>query len=186
MLEIELRDRVAKFLNTLEVVRSDQVYKFFRNEHKQAVMRAVTNLRNEFLIFYHGDYLAVVRDLPTPIFNYGDRVTAIDVLCLMDSKEVLWFSLDEYPWELIFGLHNGMCYAVTVLGAHNWSTKYAMIQKFRSRPLLKGIPDPVKYIAVVPNKDLIPKIQDFGFSYYATMDKDGHPCLLRDAATDEA
>lgn len=183
MLQFSLPDRILKFVESFGIVHVNQIYRFFRKEHKNSVTRVISTLQHDGLIHaQQEDYFSIRKELSNPITNYADRMKAIYVMCLLEDSEVKWFTLDEYPWEILFVNNDGVCYDVTVFNSQNWVTKYALIKKFRSRPLLKDIPDPLNYIAVVPNEDLIPKIRDLGFAYYALIDNNGKATLLHDEA----
>lgn len=182
MFELKLSERITKFIRTFEVVHISQVYRFFRNENKQHVERDLNTLLIRRTIFAHDDYLSITPRLPTSIINYADRIKAINVMCLYKSCDIKWFILDTFPDEIIFVNNDGVCYAVTVFDSQNWLTKHSLVKKMRPRYQYSDAPDPFNYIAIVPNTNLIPKIRDLGFAYFATLDNNGHAELLHEEA----
>lgn len=183
MFEPTLRERMYKFVSAFQVVHKRHIYRFFGDMSKHTVERTLTNLLNDMVVYKHGDHISLYKTLPTSIINYAERTQALYVMCLYQAKDIKWFELSDYPEEILFVNNAGVCYTVTVFDSQNWLTKYALVKRTRQKHQVSGIPDPINYIAVIHNVDLIPKLRDLGFTYYATLDSNGHPELLRDEST---
>lgn len=187
MLEFTLAERIYKFVNAFGVVHVNQVYRFFRDMSKPVINRNLAVLEYKKKIYRHSEnYLSVHRKLDQPISNYSDRLKAIYVMCMLRSDDILWFSLDEFPQEILFVNNDGVCYSVVVFNSTSWAAKYTLVKKLRSRITIKDVPDPVNYIAVVPNEDLIPKVRGLGFAYYAMLDNNGKVTLEHDEPEEQS
>lgn len=186
MLELTLRERILKFVKEFEFVETRQIYRFFRDENKNALSHNLIHLEDDEQIYNHADKQlhSSAKKLPDALNLFRERIKAINVMCLLESKAIKWFTLDKAPWEILFVSNDGICYAVAVFTDQNWVTQFALIKRLRTRPLVKGYPDPINYIAVIPRREFIPKIRELNFTYYATLDNNGHATLFQDDGTD--
>lgn len=176
MLAPNLDTQILQFVEKFYVVKERQILKFFRDWGKGEVDFAYRQLLNHGRLIRCQDnpeYISTVRHLPHNLSEYDACIQAVDVMLMLTSKQIVWFSRLAYPMELTFCTTDSVIYSVVVFDSQ-WVTKYSLIPSIRGLSLPAGMPDPANYVAVVPDEDTIYKVEDLGFSMYAIIDQNGH------------
>jgi len=175
MLALTLREQIYNFVCEFRLVEERQIYKIFQDQGKNNVAFEIASLKRTGRIFELQDgRLSAIRRLPMDQWNYENIIRAINVLCELPSSRIRWYALEDYPQEIVFVTDEDIIYDVAVFDEYNWVTKYGLIPRWRKRTIPAGEKDPINHIAVIPNRDLIPKIESLGFSMYAIIDSKGN------------
>lgn len=179
MTQLKLRDQILHFVNAFLVVEEHQIMMFFKNQWTaQAVASELRYLKTTGKLIEHPQQrLSTVRNLPAKITEYDPVIRALRFMLKFDSAAVNDFLRCNYPNEIAFVVENRYFFVVTVFDHINWLSKYSMIPSLRKKSLPLDEEDTTLYVAVVPDIELIGKIKDLGFNYYAIVDHKGN-CQL--------
>ncbi len=173
MLAPDLQAQMLEFVKTFFVVKERQIKKFFSDWGYSDAEYALNNLLCYGQLIRHPqDTISFVRTLPEPLSYYEPCITALDVMLMLQSKKIVYFSRESFPTELMFVTTDSQIYDVVVFD-ELWVGKYATVQQARKRMLLPGgEEDPTNHVAVVPSRDLAIKVDPLGFALYAVVDHD--------------
>lgn len=178
MVDLYLQNQIANFVRRFFCVEEVQIHRFFSDYDTETVNHELdTLLRTNRLFRVSDTRISFRRKLPIPINHYDATIRALYVMCDLPSKKVRWYSCDEYPAEILFLTEDDIIYDVTIFTETDWVGKYAMIKRTKGKSIPKGEVDPVNHIAIIPDKDFIPKIEELGFTFYATLDRNNHVYL---------
>ena len=119
-----------------------------------------------------GDTVSIFQTLDRPIDSYEPLLDAIEALCLLKSRQVEWYLPSRYPMEIIFGTCDDIAYSVTAFG-RSWQVKYGLTPQARQEMIPPGEEDVIRHMAVVHDKELIPKLQPLNFSHYVLLHPGG-------------
>lgn len=170
-----LADKIIYFVKTFIVVRKKQLLKFFsdNNCHQTSVETELNYLiASKRLHMHPGDTVSIFQTLDRPIDYYEPLLDAIEALCLLKSRQVEWYLPSRYPMEIIFGTCDDIAYSVTAFG-RSWQVKYGLTPQARQEMIPPGEEDVIRHMAVVHDKELIPKLQPLNFSHYVLLHPGG-------------
>lgn len=174
-----LEEQILFFVRRLICVEKWQILKFFSDHDHELVNRSIATLEYTQQIFpmENGRY-AGVRGLASNQYDFEATIRAVSVMCELHSGDVRWFCLDEYPSSLLFITNDNKAFDVTVFDGPTWATKYALVNRFRTRGLPDSEDDPIYHIAAVPSMEILRKIEPLGWSMYALIQSDASVQLL--------
>ncbi len=174
MLELTLAEQIYSFISNLRVVNESQIYKFFRKEPAAAIKSELQNMIVKSRVFTIAPgILCCQRKLLTTVADYTDTLRAIDVMCELTSKDITWFSLGEFPTDLMFIEHNMNLYDVVVFNEYNINAKSALLSMYRKQQLPNHLEDPFNHIAVVKDEAMFRSIEHLGWKMFATITPSG-------------
>lgn len=172
MLSLYLQKQILEFVDTFYLVKERQIRKFFADWGEGAVNHALKELLDRGLLTRHSEkYVSCARKLPMSILYYEPCITALEVMIVLSSQKIVWYSREKYPNELAFATTDNVYYDVAVFD-NQWVTKYSNIPASRVKCLPPGESDTTLHVAVVPDKEIAEKVDKLGFALYAIVDSE--------------
>ncbi len=180
MQSLFLDKQILSFVRTLLVVEERQILRFFSNWSEEEVRKQLKVMLMESSLFKQNDgRISCKRKLRHGSRSYEDLIRAVDVMCELRSDDIRWFFLDDYPTEITFITEDNIAYDVTVFDESSWVAKYALVMRLRTKCLPDGEDDPFQHIAVVPNMEILRKVEPLGWAMYAMVDGQGKVALMK-------
>lgn len=174
-----LRSQILEFVQKFQLVEEAQLRQFFSDWDKGDVEYEISHLKWTGRLIERPDgRLSVIRKLPMSVHAYEPTIRALQVLCQIPSHRIRSFWAEPYPNEVGFLTDDDEFYDITVFDSVTWTGKYSLIPAHRERRLPADQKDPYYHIAVLPNIELLRKVEPLGFDKYALISPDGSVQML--------
>ena len=177
MLDPNVVTSIRKFVKTFCVVRLRHLDRFFRDREIGVYKHAIDHLMGDHILHVHAEDIVshlYPGKLPGALYHYNEILRCLDMLTgTLDSSEVLWYDLADYPLNMRFLTVDDELYDVTYLDSANWVRKYPLLRSAWKKCIPPNEKDPFNHIAVVPSIDVAQKLRELEFNQFIVVDGNG-------------